>query len=643
MYFCRIKRIEGLESLKRLEILDLHGNQLRYVDNLAPLSALRVLNLAGNLLRNIRNLGPYGMSSLTELNIKRNRIKNLDGLQKAPHLKKLLIANNDLANIASLAPLRKLFYLNELVIDPNPLVQAVGLEYQSQVLTLFPNLGSLDRNLITEDMKLQAKLWHKKKLQEEEARKQEEERLRQEMAASVGPPGSREQVIYQARRRWESVKNFVKSNGNTTQEPESSLKITKSSMKSVKKVVTVVTEVKAQKRVELLYPPSTLDLEEFPDGQQKLDQMESMISSQSAQKCTPPQIEKRLERENSPGPLQPVTEPRISQMTPLVSKVVLTVSPRETGNSNHKTELETNAVMIRNTSVIREESGDDSSSLVIGVQNASNEKEDMHQEIQLLENQCSARSNSAKVAVVRPLVRSDTSKQETVAAAKHSTETHACSNQIEISNTTTSSSTSLNEINVAFAENIEDQCSSSVMENIIIIQPSPQPVKSQTILQEPLAVPHLPSDIATKDKEPNSDQGNTPQTPVQNEALRKKAKLLKHLRSISLDSYPHPFLRPDGHKPGDASSVNSGSPMIPSDDDDGGEEDDDNDNEVVQDYEDDDAYSIATSTGTSGSTPRRSNTVVATTNRLLKNGMFRKQVFPRTKSQRIKVRIIKNS
>lgn len=106
----------------RLEILDLHGNQLRYVDNLGVLSSLRVivtllaslcsfefepdynfitrvlqvLNLAGNILRSIRNLGPNGINTLTELNLKRNRIRNLDGLVKAPHLKKLLLANNDL-------------------------------------------------------------------------------------------------------------------------------------------------------------------------------------------------------------------------------------------------------------------------------------------------------------------------------------------------------------------------------------------------------------------------------------------------------------------------------------------------------------------------------------------------------------------
>lgn len=102
IFLCiRIRRIEGLEGLKRLQILDLHGNQIGYVDqNLGALSSLRILNLAGNSLRNIRNLGPHGLPCLTELNLKRNRIKSLEGLQKTPNLRKLFLANNDLQRLA---------------------------------------------------------------------------------------------------------------------------------------------------------------------------------------------------------------------------------------------------------------------------------------------------------------------------------------------------------------------------------------------------------------------------------------------------------------------------------------------------------------------------------------------------------------
>ena len=96
-FICRLRRIEGLDSLKRLEVLDLHGNQLRFVGNLGCLSSLRVLNLAGNHFKTVR-LGQYGMTALVELNLKRNRIRNVEGLQKAPHIKKLLLSNNELSS-----------------------------------------------------------------------------------------------------------------------------------------------------------------------------------------------------------------------------------------------------------------------------------------------------------------------------------------------------------------------------------------------------------------------------------------------------------------------------------------------------------------------------------------------------------------
>ena len=47
----RIRRIEGLNSLIKLEVLDFHGNQITQVGGLSTLSELKVLNLAGNQIR----------------------------------------------------------------------------------------------------------------------------------------------------------------------------------------------------------------------------------------------------------------------------------------------------------------------------------------------------------------------------------------------------------------------------------------------------------------------------------------------------------------------------------------------------------------------------------------------------------------
>lgn len=71
----RIRRIEGLENLTKLDVLDLHGNQIKEVTRLDHLSELRVLNLAGNLIELVDNLS--GMDALTELNLRRNRIRSV--------------------------------------------------------------------------------------------------------------------------------------------------------------------------------------------------------------------------------------------------------------------------------------------------------------------------------------------------------------------------------------------------------------------------------------------------------------------------------------------------------------------------------------------------------------------------------------
>ena len=72
---CRIKKIECLDSLVKLDVLDLHGNHISRVENLNHLTELRVLNLAGNLIVEVDNL--MGMDALTELNLRRNRIRTV--------------------------------------------------------------------------------------------------------------------------------------------------------------------------------------------------------------------------------------------------------------------------------------------------------------------------------------------------------------------------------------------------------------------------------------------------------------------------------------------------------------------------------------------------------------------------------------
>lgn len=85
-----------MECLCKLEVLDLHGNQISQVGGLSFLKDLKVLNLAGNQLKVIGTNDLVGLQSLQELNLRRNRLKKLLGFAEVPGLLKLFISNNDL-------------------------------------------------------------------------------------------------------------------------------------------------------------------------------------------------------------------------------------------------------------------------------------------------------------------------------------------------------------------------------------------------------------------------------------------------------------------------------------------------------------------------------------------------------------------
>lgn len=80
----------------RLEVLDLHGNQITHVTGLHKLSELKVLNLAGNQIKNIGMSDLKGLVCLQELNLRRNRLKKLLGFGDTPQLQKLFLSNNEI-------------------------------------------------------------------------------------------------------------------------------------------------------------------------------------------------------------------------------------------------------------------------------------------------------------------------------------------------------------------------------------------------------------------------------------------------------------------------------------------------------------------------------------------------------------------
>ena len=56
----KIDRIHGLESLTKLDVLDMHSNNISELSGLAHQSSLRVLNLAGNKISQVHGLQKLG-------------------------------------------------------------------------------------------------------------------------------------------------------------------------------------------------------------------------------------------------------------------------------------------------------------------------------------------------------------------------------------------------------------------------------------------------------------------------------------------------------------------------------------------------------------------------------------------------------
>ena len=90
----RIRTIQNLEPLTKLDVLDLHSNVINKVENLSALSELRVLNLAGNQIKCVENIS--GLQSLTELNVRRNHIEHAFELDRLPGLQRIFMSNNSI-------------------------------------------------------------------------------------------------------------------------------------------------------------------------------------------------------------------------------------------------------------------------------------------------------------------------------------------------------------------------------------------------------------------------------------------------------------------------------------------------------------------------------------------------------------------
>jgi leucine-rich repeat-containing protein 49 len=145
----QISKIEGLDNLKRLDVLDLHSNSIQVIENIGHLLPdLRVLNLAGNKIRQVEGL--EGLPCLTEVNLRRNLItKILCDLKKLPVLQRLFLSNNLIEGYSDIQSVLSVSTLVELSLDNNPISQESF--YKATILETLPNLKHFDLKKINDD------------------------------------------------------------------------------------------------------------------------------------------------------------------------------------------------------------------------------------------------------------------------------------------------------------------------------------------------------------------------------------------------------------------------------------------------------------------------------------------------------------
>lgn len=106
----RIRKIEGLDTLASLSEFYCAKNKLTKIEGLDNLSSLYLLALQANFIDKIEGLDH--LSSLTELYLQQNQISAIEGLESLPDLLTLDVAYNNLTSLQQLPPLLEELWLN---------------------------------------------------------------------------------------------------------------------------------------------------------------------------------------------------------------------------------------------------------------------------------------------------------------------------------------------------------------------------------------------------------------------------------------------------------------------------------------------------------------------------------------------------
>ncbi|XP_050962941.1 leucine-rich repeat and guanylate kinase domain-containing protein [Labeo rohita] len=143
--------IRGLEKCKRLSHLSLAHNNISRIRGLDHLP-LRKLCLKGNVIQKIENL--QTLRNLQVLDLSCNRIQSLSGLQNLHLLGNINLESNLISEVKEAAYLHDLILLRQMNLLKNP-VQDLD-DYRLAVIFLLQHLVFLDQHTVTAEEKVSA-------------------------------------------------------------------------------------------------------------------------------------------------------------------------------------------------------------------------------------------------------------------------------------------------------------------------------------------------------------------------------------------------------------------------------------------------------------------------------------------------------
>ncbi|XP_061184132.1 centriolin-like [Saccostrea echinata] len=144
----KIKYIENLDKLKKLQQLNLSNNMIEKIEKLEKCLKLRELNLSYNLIHKIEGL--ENLMYLQVINLTGNRIEHIPIwlAKRLRALRTLHLGKNNLQSLSELAKLKPLPDLTQLTVAENPVAQLP--HYRQYLVFHLRTLEVLDSQPVTE-------------------------------------------------------------------------------------------------------------------------------------------------------------------------------------------------------------------------------------------------------------------------------------------------------------------------------------------------------------------------------------------------------------------------------------------------------------------------------------------------------------